>query len=130
MSRLYLLGPGFLLALLAGCAAPATPPSPTAATAAVAWAGLPPLPALDLAQQRGHDMAVQRCSGCHTVGLDNGGAAEGPAFYTLARRCDAQQLQLRFAQVSAHGFDRMPPITFTTAQASDLVAYFDSLHGN
>ena len=33
-----------------------------------------------------------------------------------------------FAAVSAHGFDRMPPVSFTKSEAEDLVAYFDSLH--
>jgi len=94
------------------------------------WARVPPLPTLDPAQQRGHDFAVRRCAGCHTVGLDDGGAQDGPAFYKLARRYNALQLERRFAEVSQHGFDRMPSIPFTRAEAEDLVAYFDSLKGN
>jgi mono/diheme cytochrome c family protein len=85
---------------------------------------------LDPAQQRGHDFAVRRCSGCHTVGLDDGGAGEGPAFYKLARRYNALSLERRFAEVSAHGFDRMPPVEFTRGEAEDLIAYFDTLQGN
>jgi mono/diheme cytochrome c family protein len=91
---------------------------------------VPPLPRLDPAQQRGHDFAVRRCSGCHTVGLEDGGAGDGPAFYKLARRYNALSLERRFAEVSAHGFDRMPPVEFTRAEAEDLTAYFDSLGGN
>lgn len=94
------------------------------------WSGVPPLPTLDPAQQRGHDFAVRRCSGCHTVGLDDGGADEGPAFYTLARRHNPVSLERRFAEVSAHGFDHMPPVSFTRAEAEDLIAYFDSLRDN
>jgi len=106
---------------LAACAT-AAPPAGSAA--------VPPLPRLDAAQQRGHDFAVRRCSGCHTVGLDDGGAQEGPAFYKLARLYNPISLERRFAEVSAHGFDRMPAVPFTRAEAEDLVAYFDALHGN
>lgn len=114
--------------LLLSSACVTTPPSP--AQAGADWSTVPPLPTLDAAQQRGHDLAVRRCSGCHTVGLDDGGARDGPAFYKLARRYNALQLQRRFAEVSQHGFDRMPSIPFAQAEADDLVAYFDSLHGN
>lgn len=111
--------------LLAACATP-----PSTARIGEDRAAVPPLPTLDLVQQRGHDFAVRRCSGCHTVGLDGGGAEEGPAFYKLARRYNALQLERRFAEVSQHGFDRMPAIPFTRTEAESLVAYFDSLHGN
>ncbi|WP_293677225.1 cytochrome c [uncultured Phenylobacterium sp.] len=90
----------------------------------------PQLPKLDAAQQRGHDFAVRRCSGCHTVGLDDGGAGEGAAFTKLARRYNPISLERRFAQVSAHGFDRMPPVEFSRAELEDLVAYVDTLQGN
>ena len=73
---------------------------------------------------------MRRCAGCHTVGLDDGGAQEGPAFYKLARRYNPISLERRFAEVSAHGFDRMPAIPFTRDEAADLLAYFDSLQGN
>lgn len=94
------------------------------------WSGVPPLPTLDPQQQRGHDFAVRRCAGCHTVGLDDGGAQDGPAFTRLARRYNALSLERRFAEVSAHGFDRMPAIPFTASEAADLIAYFDTLQGN
>jgi len=91
--------------------------------------GVPPLPKLDVVQQRGHDFAVRRCGGCHTVGLDDGGAQEGPSFRKLARRYNPISLERRFAQVSEHGFDRMPAISFTRAEAEDLIAYVDTLTG-
>ncbi|HET6970738.1 MAG TPA: c-type cytochrome [Phenylobacterium sp.] len=87
-------------------------------------------PRLDPAAQRGHDFAQRRCAGCHEIGEDDGGAAEGPAFRTLAMRYNALSLQRRFAEVSAHGFDRMPPITFTKAEADDLSAYLGTLHAH
>jgi mono/diheme cytochrome c family protein len=101
-------------------------------TAAVAAArpAVAPLPEFDPAQQRGHDFAMRRCSGCHTVGLDDGGAQEGPAFRKLSMRYDALSLERRFKEVSRHGVDRMPPIAITHAEAEDLVAYFDTLHSH
>lgn len=88
---------------------------------------IPPLPQLEPAARRGQDLAVQRCSGCHTVGLDDGGAQEGPAFSALARRYNPISLERRFGEVSRHGFDRMPPVAFTRSDAADLIAYIDTL---
>lgn len=104
--------------LMAGCAAPKVEHTATA---------LPDFPSLSPSAQRGHDFAARRCSGCHTIGLDDGGAAEGPSFRHLARRYNGLSLSRRFREVSAHGFDRMPPISFSTSEADDLVAYFDTL---
>ena len=127
MSCIPALGAGLAVAgglLLAACAAtPGPSPGPD-------WSSVPPLPILDPQQQRGHAFAVRRCAGCHTVGLDDGGAQEGPAFSKLARRYNPLSLERRFAEVSAHGFDRMPAISFTASEAADLIAYFDALQGN
>lgn len=87
----------------------------------------PPPPELSPAQMRGLAFAARRCGGCHNVGLDDGPPYEGPAFRTVAARYDSTALQQRFAQVAAHGVDRMPPVGFTRAEADDLVAYFKSL---
>ncbi len=114
------------IALLALTACTTAPP----AAPGLDWSGVPPLPTLDPQQQRGRDFAVRRCAGCHTVGLDDGGAADGPAFYKLARRYNPISLERRFAEVSAHGFDRLPAIPFTASEATDLLAYFDTLQGN
>jgi mono/diheme cytochrome c family protein len=103
-------------ATLAGCATAAPPQRPAA--------GLAPLTP---AEQRGHDFAQRRCAGCHAIGEDDGGAAEGPPFRTLALRYNALSLRGRFAEVSAHGFDRMPPVSFSQAEADDLTAYLGTL---
>lgn len=103
--------------VLAACAAAPKPP-PAAAAA---------LPRLDESQERGRAFAVRRCSGCHTVGMDDGGATDGPPFRALARRYNALSLAHRFSEVSAHGFDRMPPVSFTPSESADLVAYLGSL---
>ncbi len=119
MNKLGLL----LCAIGFGVVACATPSGPVAP----AQSGLP---RLEPAQQRGQDFAVRRCSGCHTVGLDEGGATEGPAFRSLAMRYNPVSLARRFANVSAHGFDRMPPVGFTAAEAEDLMAYLETLTPN
>ncbi len=93
-------------------------------------AGVPPMAKLDPMQQRGHDFAVRRCGGCHTVGPDDGGAQDGPPFRKLAMRFNPISLERRFAAVSQHGFDQMPPTPMTRSEAEDLIAYFDTLHGN
>jgi mono/diheme cytochrome c family protein len=124
MPRLILFACTAAAVALTACGTPRAP-SPAVQAAAV-----PPLPTLDPQQQRGRDFALRRCGGCHTVGLDDGGAQEGPAFYKLARRYNAISLERRFSEVSAHGFDRMPAIPFTASEAADLVAYFDTLQGN
>jgi mono/diheme cytochrome c family protein len=81
----------------------------------------------DPAAERGRDFAMRRCAGCHTVGLDDGGAQDGPSFRSLALRYNAISLQRHFAEVSEHGFDRMPPVSFTRSEAEDLIAYLQTL---
>jgi mono/diheme cytochrome c family protein len=104
--------------LLAACA---TERGPTA--------GLLQSPRLSPAQERGRAFAVRRCAGCHTIGQDGGGAQEGPAFRALAFRYNPLALQRRFAEVSEHGFDMMPPVSITRTEAEDLLAYMATLQG-
>ncbi|MFZ5718233.1 MAG: c-type cytochrome [Pseudomonadota bacterium] len=82
---------------------------------------------LDPAAERGQAFAARRCAGCHTVGLDDGGAGEGPSFRALAMRYNPLSLQKRFAEISQHGSGAMPPVTFTVSEAEDLIAYFATL---
>lgn len=96
----------------------------TSGSAPAAAAGAPSYTA---SEQRGHEIAVRRCAGCHTVGLDDGGAFEGPSFRALSVRYNPLSLERRFAEVSAHGVDRMPPVGFTTSEAEDLAAYMATL---
>jgi mono/diheme cytochrome c family protein len=94
------------------------------ATPQLAW---PPTPAYSAEALRGQSLARARCAGCHTVGLDDGGASEGPKFRTLAGRYNALALRQRFAEVSEHGSGMMAPITFDARDAEDLIAYVTSL---
>jgi len=84
---------------------------------------------LDPAAARGHAFAQRRCGGCHNVGPDDGPPDQGPPFRALAGRYNSTSLALAFAQVSAHGVDRMPPITFTPEERDDLLAYVRTLNG-
>lgn len=97
-----------------------------AAPAALAFRPQPPL---DPAAARGRAFAQRRCAGCHNIGADDGPPDEGPPFQVLAGRYDSASLARRFTQVSAHGFDRMPPITFTKQEREDLLAYVQTLDG-
>lgn len=82
---------------------------------------------LEAAAARGKAFAERRCSGCHNVSADDGPPNEGPPFRRLVDRYDAASLSIRFAQVSAHGVDRMPPITFSADERADLLAYVRTL---
>jgi hypothetical protein len=61
------------------------------------------------------------------VGPDDGPPYEGPAFRKLADRYNRTSMEQRFAEVSAHGFDSMPPVSFSPGEADDLLAYLESL---
>lgn len=111
-ARLHITG----IAVILGLSACATGPSPGPGSAR-----------LDPAAERGQAFAARRCAGCHTIGQDDGGAGEGPRFRDLSRRYNALSLQKRFAEISQHGTGMMPPITFSTAEAEDLLAYFATL---
>jgi mono/diheme cytochrome c family protein len=78
------------------------------------------------AEARGREFAYRRCGGCHNVGRDDV-SREGPPFMKLARRYDSRSLRQRFAEVSEHGYQLMQPVTFNSAEASDLLAYVNSL---
>lgn len=82
---------------------------------------------LTSAEQRGRDFAYRRCGGCHNVGPDDDQRKDGPEFKKLARMYNPLSLQRRFAEVSEHGADRMPPVNFTRAEAEDLLAWVDTL---
>lgn len=111
-------------AALAAAALGAAGPG-AAAPAAPGYRGAPP----DEAAVRGRTFAERRCAGCHNIGADDGPPDEGPPFRRLAGRYDSASLARRFAQVSAHGVDRMPPITFTRREQEDLLAYVQTLKG-
>lgn len=99
---------------LAACASYPGKPSPAGAQT------------LSAAEARGRDFAYRRCSGCHNVGPDDT-PSDGPRFSKLAMLYNPLSLQQRFAQVSAHGVDRMPPVSFTRSEAEDLLAYVQTL---
>lgn len=100
---------------IAGCAV-----APKAALPSLAF------PRLSAAEERGRAFAYRRCGGCHNVGRDDV-AKEGPPFMKLALRYNTLTLKRRFAEVSEHGAGLMQPVTFTHAEAADLLEYVNSL---
>lgn len=116
------LAAGLATGMLTGCAVGPAAPAPARAADEP-----PPLPILTSAQLRGQAFAMRRCGGCHNVGPDDGPPYEGPAFRKLADRYNRTSMEQRFADVSAHGFDSMPPISFSDGEADDLLAYLESL---
>ena len=87
----------------------------------------PDRPTFSPASDRGLAFAERRCAGCHMVGLDETSATDGPRFRDLRIRYSSLSLERRFVEISQHGTGEMPPVAFTTSEAGDLVAYFDSL---
>ena len=83
--------------------------------------------ALTVSEQRGRELALRRCGGCHNVGIDEGPPHEGPAFRRLGMRYNPISLERRFAEVSEHGSEGMPPVSLTRAEAGDLIDYIDTL---
>ncbi len=79
------------------------------------------------AANRGLALAQQRCSGCHTVGLDETAATEGPRFRDLQMRYNSLSLEKRFQEIARHGTGEMPPVSFSRSDADDLIAYFETL---
>jgi mono/diheme cytochrome c family protein len=103
----------------------------TAVTALLAGcAGSPSSPArfeFSSAANRGLALAQQRCSGCHTIGLDETSATEGPRFRDLQMRYNTLSLEKKFREVAQHGTGEMPPVGISSPDAEDLIAYFETL---
>ncbi len=82
----------------------------------------PPTPA-----SRGHAVAVRACAACHAV--EPGGtsrSAKAPAFGSLEMRHTAP-LDNRVAELTRVGHYAMPPISLSSEEVRDLVAYIESL---
>lgn len=98
--------------LLAGCAGSSVAPASAAFSSAA---------------NRGLALAQNRCSGCHMIGLDETSATEGPRFRDLQMRYNSLSLEKRFKEITQHGTGEMPPVGFSSSEAEDLIAYFETL---
>ena len=97
--------------LLAGCASPS-----------------PPETADELAAERGRDLAVAQCAGCHSIGLKGAsGYRAAPALRTLRGHWTGVALQLRLEHSPIHASADMPARRLTPAQADDLAAFIASV---
>lgn len=86
-----------------------------------------PLP-LDAAVERGHDLAMRRCSECHAVRRSRESPnGDAPPFVTLRLRHNELSLERRLADVSWGEHAGMPPTGLTAEDRTDLAAYIQSL---
>lgn len=87
------------------------------------------LPSLALAQDidRGRQLAVRWCAGCHVVDRSSTAArADGvPTFPAIAAQPDSSSEHLRAAMNPIHG--RMPDLALSKRDQDDLAAYIVSL---
>jgi len=87
------------------------------------------LPSLAMAQdiERGRQLAVRWCAGCHLVDRASTEArADGvPTFPAIAAKPDSSPERLRAAMNPLHG--RMPDLSLSKRDQDDLVGYILSL---
>jgi len=78
--------------------------------------------------ERGRQLALRWCSGCHAVERSPAEArADGvPTFPAIARQPDGSVERLRAAMNPTHG--RMPDLSLAKRDQDDLAAYILSLH--
>jgi len=93
---------------------------------AAALAALVPATAFaDPALERGRDLAVRWCTGCHVIGFGTPGGDAGPAFPSVARREGQSIDDVRAWLADPH--PPMPDLDLSAAQFDDLAAYIMSL---
>ena len=80
------------------------------------------------AEQRGRQIATQRCSICH--GIDQQAVSprkRAPTFRSLAGRFVGLSLQQKLTEIGETGHYDMPPQVLHQDQIADLSAYLNSL---
>ncbi len=77
---------------------------------------------------RGQLYARQNCAGCHEIGFSGTGAnARAPAFGQIRQRFSAPGLIRELQAIGVVGHYDMKPRPIDSADASDVVAYIQSL---
>jgi len=85
-------------------------------------------PDAGVARKSGRQVAEQRCSGCHAIGLDDTGRdPNAPALRTVYRRYPIDALRSSFARGLKVGHRDMPQFSLQPAEIDSLLAYLRSL---
>ena len=81
-------------------------------------------------QQRGRELAVKLCTGCHVVSRETSGAmsTDVPSFPAMANRQGTSAEQLAGRIIVPH--PAMPGVPLTANEIRELVAYIMSLKAN
>ena len=110
------------LALAACTATPAPEPAQAAAPAAPQTVSTPAT-----AAERGRELAVRVCSGCHALAPGQvSPRPPAPPFPTFAGRFTELTLHRRLTEISETGHTQMPTLAVHTDEVEDLVAYLNS----
>ena len=92
-------------------------------------AALPAASAQSRAADRGHRLAIARCSTCHAVGRAGlSPNPKSPPFRELAAIYEEHSLQKKLTDIEESGHYDMPPLRVRTNEISDLVAYLNRLN--
>lgn len=80
------------------------------------------------AADRGAQVAARSCAACHAVG-PAGASSDGnaPPFRALRMQFNSISLERRLERLPQSGHPRMPPQPLSHDDASDLVAYIQTL---
>lgn len=105
-------------------------PKLTALTVTILLAmALPAVAGQGRAADRGHRMAIARCSSCHAVGLTGQSPnPKSPPFRDIAATYEEHSLQAKLTEIDETGHYDMPSIRVHSNEISDLVAYFTRLN--
>lgn len=77
---------------------------------------------------RGEALAQSKCASCHAVGRSGGSPmAAAPAFRSLSQRYPLQDLQEALGEGIVTAHPGMPEFVFQEQEASDLIAYLESI---
>jgi mono/diheme cytochrome c family protein len=84
--------------------------------------------ALETASERGRQIAVRDCAGCHAI--DTGSDSErlvAPPFREIRTRYSYISLSREFIAIGQFGHHQMPPTQISRSDSSDLIAFIKSL---
>ena len=76
----------------------------------------------------GRKLVEANCSRCHAIGMEGGSPlAKAPPFREVVTRYPPDSLGEALVEGIVTGHNEMPEFVFTADQASEIIAYLDSL---